>query len=402
MNPMPSSPITLMAVGDVFLDRPNPTEAFSLVADVLRNADIRFANNEGVYTTLPDRAPNARGPVIAHPDNAVGLDGAGFTVMSVANNHIVDGGHRGLAETLRVLHARGVTPVGAGDDAAAAHRPAVINRGAMRIAFLAYSSVFPDGYEARAAIPGLAPMRAYDLYIPYERHEWNPGLVPQVVSALDDEDAERVQTDIAEAKKVADIVVVSTHWGDFSRPFVLTDHERQCARMFVDAGADVVLGHHHHFLRGVEWYEGRPIFYGLGHFVFDQPHLAEQLAAEGAPDPSRDPGLRRRFGDYGIWPRDGYPLLPFHPDARMTVIGVVRGGSDGITEAGVIPCLIRPDGRPQPCPVTETDGRTVLAYLQRCCDEEALSTRVAPVPDAAIPYARLVPADSEPTPSRLS
>src|SRR5436309_964566 len=162
MNPTPSPPITLMAVGDVLLDRPNPTEAFSLVAHVLRDA--------------------------------------------------------------------------------------------------------------------------YDLYIPYERHEWNPGLLPQVVSALDDEDADRVQSDIAEAKTVADIVVVSAHWGDFSRPFVLTDHERQCARLFIDSGADVVLGHHHHLLRGVEWYEGRPIFYGLGHFVFDQPHLAMQLAAEGAPD----------------------------------------------------------------------------------------------------------------------
>jgi Bacterial capsule synthesis protein PGA_cap len=370
--------VVLAAVGDVFLDRPDPQHAFSLSLPVLAAADIRFANNEGVYSTCQERAPNARGPVVGDPATAAaGLAPARFDVMSVANNHILDGGHRGLRDTLSALRDLGVEPVGAGEDLAAATAPVVLDRAGLRVAVLGYSSVFPAGYEARAAVPGLAPLRAYTFYVPYEQNEWNPGLLPNVITALDDDDADRVTADIEASREQADLVVVSVHWGDYSRPYVLTDHERQAARLFLEAGADAVLGHHHHLLRAVELHEGKPIFYGLSHFAFDQPRVAEQLAAEGitAEDIQSGP-YRRRFGEFGIYPRPDYPLLPFHPDARMTVVAVLELTAEGAVRTGVVPCHILPDGRPEPLAPGDQRHAAVLDYLDRCCTSEGIQTRI--------------------------
>src|SRR5207244_1166869 len=139
----------------------------------------------------------------------------------------------------------------------------------LRIAFLAYASVFPIGFQARAHTPGLAPMRAYNAWREQFPTYYYPGIAPVITTVPDQGDLARLDEDIQCARERADVVVASFHWGDYSCPFRLTDHETRTARHCIDHGAHMVVGHHHHALRGMEWYQGRPILYGLGHFVFD-------------------------------------------------------------------------------------------------------------------------------------
>ncbi|ADP81206.1 CapA family protein [Pseudofrankia inefficax] len=376
-----STGVVLAAVGDVFLDRPDPGRAFSAVDHLLRDADIAFGNSEGVYARDPDRAPSAGVAIIGPPQSAAPLAPAGFAVLSLANNHIGDAGPRALLENIRLFTDQGIAVAGAGGDQAAAHAPALLERHGVTVAFLAYSSTFPSGYEARAAVPGLAPLRSYNLFRPYEHGEWSPGLAPQVVTVPHEQDHEMLRSDVEKARTAAGVVVVSIHAGDFTRPFVLTDHERRAARLAIDAGADVVLGHHHHLLRGIEFYRGKPILYGLGHFAFDLPDLDRRLRAEGylgESSPADSLAARRRAGEYRLWPQPGYPLLPFHPDARMTMIAVLRLSPGQPVAVGLVPCTIAPDGRPEPHLGSDADGARVLDYLTRCCEAEDLAVRVRP------------------------
>jgi poly-gamma-glutamate synthesis protein (capsule biosynthesis protein) len=369
--------LRISAVGDVFLDRDEPDKAFENVRDLFAGSSVVFANLEGVYAEDWHRAPSAGVPLVADPQFVPHLAQAGIGVVSLANNHSVDGGFDALVETRDRARAAGMATAGAGTDATDARRPAILDTGAGRVAVLAYASVFPHGYEARPGWPGLAPMRAFTHYEPWESNEWNPGLLPKVSTVPHEGDQAALREDIASAREQADLVVASFHWGDFTRPVTLTDHERRTARVAVDAGADVVLGHHHHLLRGVEHYRGKPIYYGLGHFVFDLPDFEKKLARDaylGRGDAAEVRASGRRFGEYRIGPREGYPLLPFHPEGRLTGIAVVTTDGDGL-RAQFVPCVLGPDNKP--CPATDGDtARLVGDYLQRCCDEEDLPTKV--------------------------
>lgn len=373
--------LSLFAVGDVFIDRDDPETAYREAGSFLSTGDIVFGNCEGVFSDTWQRSPSSGSPVVAPSRNAKPLAGAGFHVMSLANNHSVDGGHQALLNTRDNLNALGIATVGAGATLEEARTPAIVERQGLRVAFLAYSSVFPHGYEARKAVPGLAPLRAHTRYTPWELNEWNPGLLPRVTTENFPEDVEAFVRDVRAAREQADIVAISFHWGDFTRPYVLTDNERRLARLAVDSGADIVLGHHHHMLRGIEFYQNKPIFYGLGHHLFDLPNLPQRLAKDGylsAARPQDEIELSRRFGKYRISPQQEYPLLPFHADARMTGVAVVRIGPEGVRAAGFCPALI--DTRNEPVPVSpDSDaGRRVAEYLAENCAQERLPTRLVP------------------------
>lgn len=371
------SELRIVAAGDVFVHREEPEEAFQHVRSAFRGADVAFANLEGVYSDSEERAPSAGVPVIADPAHAPSIAAAGINVVSLANNHSLDGGSLALLKTRKLMRDSGVATAGAGENSAAAHEPAVIDTDRGRVAVLAYAAVFPHGYEARPGAPGLAPVRASTLYAPWEVNEWNPGLLPRVVTVPDEGDMETLREDIARAREQADLVLASFHWGDFTRPFVLTDHEVRTARAAIDAGADAVLGHHHHLLRGIEFHRGRPIFYGLGHFAFDLPGLEEQLRSSaylGRGEARLRRESARRFGDYRIGAREGYPLLPFHPEGRLTGFAVL--GYDGQTlQAGFAPCVLGPDNSPRPVAASTPEGKEVIDYLERCCESEGIATR---------------------------
>jgi len=365
--------VWLAAVGDVFINRQGAAAPFDAALPALRAADLRFGNAEGVYCDAPKRAITAGIPVVAGCSQAEALAPVGFDVMSMANNHTMDAGEDGLADTLAALRGLGIAAAGAGMNRAEAHRAAVLAANGQRIAFLAYSAVYRPGYVATDRQPGIAAMRAHTHFYYPDWHptgQLEPGTRPFVRTFPYPEDLVALAAAIAAERGAgADRVVVSFHWGQ-TGPSILHDYEHAYARAAIDAGADLVLGHHPHFLRAAAIYRGKPILYGLSHFAFDLGGLERTLGADAI-------ATRQRLDPYGIFPREGYPLLPFHEDARMTAIAFCRFGVDGTVDAALMPCIINRDNQPVPCAADSPQGRQVAAYLERITREQSLPTRYA-------------------------
>lgn len=369
---------TFGAVGDVFIDRPHPERAFTASGALLRQLELVFGNCEGAYTDNPVYPPSVGWRVVAPYANGADLQKAGFHVMSVANNHSVDGGHAGLLDTLKLLQGQGIQTIGAGSNLSQALAPAILERNGAKIGFIGFASVYPSGYEARAERPGLAAMKVH--YWIDTSYGLDSGVPPNVRSIVYPEDAALMQSLIADLRKKVDIVVVSHHWGQY-RPAYLTEYERSLARAAIDAGADIVLGHHHHFLRGIEVYRDKPVFYGLGHFVFD---LTGKECLFGGY-------LRKELGDYAIFPRPEYPLSPFPEDTRMTMVGTCDFEGKKMSSTGFFPCIIDKENHAHPLKVDDSRAQKVVDYMASITREADLNTTYEPITERlGFAYARVM------------
>jgi poly-gamma-glutamate capsule biosynthesis protein CapA/YwtB (metallophosphatase superfamily) len=210
------------------------------IAPVLREADIAFANLE---TPLSDRARHT-GAFLTPTAFADALRWAGIDVVSTANNHAMDAEETGLLDTIEALERVGIGHAGTGRNLEEARRPFIIEREGIRIAFLAYAQ-FVNGGASNFALPdrsGVAPM--------------SPPIIRE---------------DIRRVRDRVDLVVVSFHWS-IENSQDTHPEDRSFAKAVVDAGADIVLGHHPHVPRGVEVYRGKPIVYSLGNLIFGHSH----------------------------------------------------------------------------------------------------------------------------------
>jgi len=245
--------LTVVAVGDILLSRnvgrkidlaQNPSVPFENVKTYLASADIAFGNLESPI--VPGIVPIRRGVVFRCLTRYVpGLVEAGFDVLSTANNHALDQGTDNVEFTVDYLESQKILAVGSrkrGDESSFGR---LIRRKGVAVGFLAYSyAAYNDGGAAQNPLVAT----------------WH--------------DRERVKEEIRQLSAEADILFVSIHAGGEYR----RKPERQkteFARAAIDAGADAVIGHHPHWIQPVEIYRGKPIFYSLGNFVFDQGHSVE-------------------------------------------------------------------------------------------------------------------------------
>lgn len=185
-----------------------------------------------------------------HPANVGCLTAARIDCCVLANNHVLDWGYAGLAETLHVLHGAGLKTCGAGRSHCEAARPAVIDAdGRGRVLVFAIgcrTSGIPSQWEARAQRAGV--------------HYVGGVSVPA---------AERAATAIEHWRRPGDVVVVSVHWGD-NWGYAIPEPQRAFAHALIDTGVvDVIHGHSSHHAKGIEVYEGRPVIYGCGDFIND-------------------------------------------------------------------------------------------------------------------------------------
>jgi poly-gamma-glutamate capsule biosynthesis protein CapA/YwtB (metallophosphatase superfamily) len=366
--------ILIGLTGDLLVNRDDPSSAFADVRELLAVPDVLFGNLEGAYTDDPRYLPSVAAGASAPEHNLEAFWAAGFDVLGLANNHMLDVGPDTMLETRKRLRDAGIATCGAGEDLSDARRPAVVEAGGMRVAFLAYTSVFPIGHEARPARPGVVPMRAYNSWREPIPTIHLPGTRPLVTTTPDETDLALLTEDVRAVRDQADLVVTSFHWGDYTRPFHLTDHERRMARHCIDVGADLVVGHHHHALRGMEWYAGKPIMYGLGHLVYDLridwTEEYRRSVAEVYPDLPKD-----ELG-YDVGPRDGWPLLPMHEDTRMTGVAWAAADETGVLDIGFVPCGLTPDGVVHPYAPSSSEGRRVVDYVGRAISTQDLAGRI--------------------------
>ena len=302
---------------------------FVHVRDTLVGGDLVFGQVETTITARGVRAPHAKLAMRASPETARAIADAGFHVMSFAGNHCMDWGAEGFADTLHHMTAAGVRLVGAGQTLAEARRPVHARCGGAKVAFLAYSSILPDGYWADARRPGCAPLRAHTLYEMIEPDQ--PGTPPRILTMAHAEDLAALRRDVTEAKTSADIVVVSMHWGVHMTPVVIADYQREAAHAAIDAGADLILGHHPHILKGVEFYRGAAIFYSMGNFAIEQPQAFDPGIVESE-------SFKHLLSLHPGAAPDGLYVLP--EDTRKTLIveATIRGARIG--ELAVIPAWI--------------------------------------------------------------
>jgi poly-gamma-glutamate synthesis protein (capsule biosynthesis protein) len=365
---MADKPVMVFSVGDVFPDVPDGLASFEPLRPLLAQADIVFGNCEGVYSDRPSRAPSHKHFNGAPRERGAFLGEVPFHVMSVANNHMIDGGYEGLTDTLELLRSQGIATTGAGMDIAEATAPAILERGGLRIAFLGFCSVYPVGYEARASRPGLAPLRVRTYYGDPDPNFWEPGIDPVIETVPFAEDLARYRATIAAAREQADFVVVAPHWGYSSWMEVLQDYELELARDAVEHGADAVMCCHHHALRGVEIHRGKPIFYGLGALI----HHFNSIKVTSADRAERE----ARFGGRSSFAQaDEFPLFPFRVDARKTGIAVLWLGAAGALEAGFVPAQMLPDGSTEPLRAEDPRAEEVAAYLERLSAQSGFATR---------------------------
>ena len=237
--------VSIVFMGDVMLaDHPGQRikqghNPFAPFAQILDSADVRVANLECVIAR-GGKAEDKPYTFRAHP-RVLKLLKRQVDAVSVANNHSGDFGRAAFAEMLGRLEQAKLPFFGGGRDLSQAHAPLLIERKGLRIALLGYDEFFPRSFEAGDKHPGVA---------------WS--------------EDEQVVLDIRRARTVhhADIVIPFMHWGEEHQPRA-NDRQRELARLMIDAGADAVVGTHPHVVQDIELYQGKPIVYSLGNFIFD-------------------------------------------------------------------------------------------------------------------------------------
>ena len=225
-----STSVSVYAAGDVFADTADGRAAFAPLEPLFATGDIVFGNSEGIYCDRPAKSPSYKHFMGTSQDRGAFLGEVGFDVMSLANNHMIDGGYVGLQDTADLFRRQGVATFGAGENLAAALKPAVLERRGRHVAFLGASSVFPKGYEARPGRPGIAPLRVTTSYLDPDENFWEPGIEPAVLTTVVPGDFKAVTEAIERAHDVADFVIMAPHWGYSSRLELLHDYELDLGR----------------------------------------------------------------------------------------------------------------------------------------------------------------------------
>ena len=203
----------------------------------MRSADIVFANLEAPFGEGGEAYPKQYSFQV-DPQLIKVISAGHINVVSIANNHIMDFGIESLQTTMKLLENNNIFFAGAGMELEEARKAAKFSIKGQKIAFVAYSLTFPEEFWATDTSAGTC--------FPYHTF---------------------VYDDIKKLDADSDIVIVSCHWGQESME-TPKDYQIELAHKLIDAGADLILGHHPHVIQGIEYYKGKLIAYSLGNFIF--------------------------------------------------------------------------------------------------------------------------------------
>ncbi|OQY28005.1 MAG: hypothetical protein B6244_08660 [Candidatus Cloacimonetes bacterium 4572_55] len=272
---------SLIAVGDImmsgkmesFIIEKGADYPFKYTKEMIRSADVAIGNLEAPLGPASDfkgpADPTKTYTFLASPKCADGIKNAGFDVLCLANNHIMDFGARALTSTVAILDSAGLIASGAGENLEQARQPKIYSIDGYKIAFLSYSATYPKSFYATASRPGTAQARR-----------------------------NYIQKDVSIAAQQADMVVVSFHWGQELLDYP-KGYQKDLARLAIDSGALLVIGHHPHILQGVEAYKNGVIAYSLGNFAF----------GSYSPNAKTSAALKVYFDQNGLKKAELIPLI---------------------------------------------------------------------------------------------
>ena len=244
------------------------------IVDELKASDLVIANLETPLSRRGNPVPKFRNlrsdPEVIHDVKALGVH-----AVTLANNHMMDYGPEALADTLTTCDEADVARCGAGLDLEEAFRPLTFDVRGCRIGLLNLATTVPMGFDAGPGRPGLAPLRVdFSLEIDTNFMVESPGAMPIVRTRVRTEEQKALCERIRRLKAQVDVAIVSIHWGvpDFwlsPAQGVLAQYQQPLAHAMIEAGADLIYGHHSHTLHPIEVYHGKPIFYSPGNFFFE-------------------------------------------------------------------------------------------------------------------------------------
>lgn len=276
---------TVAAVGDCMLGREverrfraAPEEFnFKDIKPLLNGHDIVIANLENPVGTkgAPDEVQDPHVTFRSHPDTLRILKELGVNVVSLGNNHMLDYGEAALVNTLECLDECGIRHAGAGRNYEEANRPLIleIERASQRIAILSHVFIYSASTRmATATKPGVADHRIG-----------------------------KILSNIREEKKNGCHVIVTLHWG-MEYSFYPLPYQMKQARMMIDNGASLILGHGPHYPQGMERYKDGHIVYSMGNFIFDEPHIFSNRSFIYSCDIARDDNRDGIVKDWRIHP----------------------------------------------------------------------------------------------------
>jgi poly-gamma-glutamate synthesis protein (capsule biosynthesis protein) len=267
MTAKPAGQHTIVLVGDImtwdrtreYVEEHGAGYPFRATAPLLRSADLTVGNLE---SPVAEKAQLRKSiyPYKVPPWTLAGLREAGFDLVSLANNHVVDCGPEGVAETIENLTVAGIGHFGAGNNLAQARRPAIAEVGGIKVAFVGMLAAETNVLAHEDT--GDAVSRARLERRVKRQFQARAGRAGSVVAT-----PESVTSIVEQAQSAADLVVLFPHWGvRYHRS--PTASQRELARVAVEAGADLIVGHHAHFWQPVELIDGVPVVYGTGNFAF--------------------------------------------------------------------------------------------------------------------------------------
>jgi poly-gamma-glutamate synthesis protein (capsule biosynthesis protein) len=237
--------VKLSAVGDILLSgtvtelikNEGAEGPFIFIIDELRKSDILFGNLECPLSNRGSPLKN-KCCLYSQPETLKSLKSAGFNMVSLANNHIFDYGYESFEDTISLLKENNISWFGAGKKLEEARTPVILSINNISIGFLGYSWDFIGSINATENKFGTAPLSE-----------------------------KLILNDVKKLKEKVDVVIVSLHWC-YEREKYPLPSQRKLAHKIIDAGANLILGHHPHVLQGIEEYNGGVIVYSLGNFIF--------------------------------------------------------------------------------------------------------------------------------------
>lgn len=356
----------VLAVGDLVLDEPEVGHRFDPTRELFTSADAAICQIEVPHTSSTEVTSTDVPAPPAPEHNVAEIGRAGFTVGTLAGNHIYDCGKAGIEDTRRLAQEAGLVVTGAGVNLEQAKEPAVVDLDGLTLGIANYNCVGPRDSWATSKKAGCSHI---DILTHYELDSANPGGPPSVYSFAKPDSLAAFTADVAALAERVDVVVVALHKGIGHVPAEIAAYEIEVAHAAVDAGAAAVIGHHAHIMRGIEVYKGAPIYHGLGNFVT----ITGALDVTGQDSPERIAWAKRRKKLFGFEPDPDMPGYAFHPQSRNTGIARLSLGTDGSLQAGFIPCWIGQDATPRP--LTDLASATpVVEYVQEITAEAGFDT----------------------------
>jgi len=326
MDTMGSGRVSL--VGDVMIERSFAQSGrgngarFQAAIAAMREADLVIANLEMPLSRRGSKVPK-HSNLRSDPDVIRDVQTMGVQAVTLANNHMCDYGPEGLLDTVAACREAGIACCGAGADLNEALAPARLRAGGVDVALLSVACTLPVESAARPGKPGIAPIEVGFSFEPdVNLMVEQPGTMPLVRTWVAAKDQQLVCDRIAALRAEGRTVIVGIHWGvpeHWLSPVSgrLAEYQRPLGHALIDAGAEIVFGHHSHSLHPIEVYRSRPIFYSAGNFLFEDPRAfmaPESVIVQVAVGPR-----------LGVWlvpavvDAQGFPQLATGGEARRVV-----------------------------------------------------------------------------------